>query len=119
MMEYKVSVIIPTYNVENVILRTVESVKNQSIGFENIELLIIDDGSNDNTQKILKELSEEYENIRCFLPKDNSGTPGRGRTMGIKNSTSEYIMFLDSDDKFSFEMCEVMHDTIKKPMLMQ
>ncbi|MCQ2960931.1 MAG: glycosyltransferase family 2 protein [archaeon] len=113
-MSYKVTVIIPTYNAENAILRTVQSLKNQTIGFENIEVIIIDDGSIDRTREMLKELDKENNNIKCFLPEGNSGTPGRGRNIGIKNSNSEYIMFLDSDDTYARNMCEIMYNTIKK-----
>ena len=111
-MDYKVTVIIPTYNAENAILRTVESVKNQTMGFENIELIIVDDGSKDGTRDILRDLDENYENIKCFFPEGNSGTPGRGRNIGILNSNSDFIMFLDSDDAYVSNMCEVMYDLI-------
>lgn len=113
-MEYKVTVIIPTYNVENHISRAIDSVKKQSLGFENIEIIIVDDGSTDKTKKILNSFSKKYENIKCFFNKENSGSPGRGRNIGIKNASSDYIMFLDSDDIFSSDMCKVMYNTIEK-----
>ena len=113
-MEYKVTVIIPTYNVENHISRAIDSVKKQSLGFENIEIIIVDDGSTDKTKKILNSFSKKYENIKCFFNKENSGAPGRGRNIGIKNASSDYIMFLDSDDIFSSDMCKVMYNTIEK-----
>ena len=61
-MNFKVSVIIPTYNAENVIVRTIKSIQKQTIGFENIELIIVDDNSNDSTKSILKEY--ESTNVR-------------------------------------------------------
>lgn len=113
-MNYKVSVIIPTYNVGNFISGTVESIINQTIGFENIEVIIVDDGSTDSTIDILKGYSQKYDNIKCFFPEGNSGTPGRGRNMGIDNATSDYIMFLDADDRYVENVCEVLLDVISE-----
>ena len=111
-MDYKISVIIPTYNAENYLLEAVESVKNQTFGFENIELILVDDNSNDNTKSILKQLSEENENIKSIFLDGNSGTASRPRNEGIKNASSPYIMFLDNDDVLYPQMCEVMYNTI-------
>ena len=69
-MEYKVSVIIPVYNAEKNLRNTVQSVINQSIGFENIELIIVDDASTDNSKKIIESLSKEYNNIIPFSLND-------------------------------------------------
>lgn len=55
-MEYKVSVVIPTYNGEEFIDDTINCLKNQTIGFENIEIIIVDDKSEDSTQEILKKI---------------------------------------------------------------
>lgn len=57
-MVYKLSIIIPTYNREEYIKKTIDSVINQTIGFENIELIIIDDNSKDNTQQIINEYAK-------------------------------------------------------------
>ncbi len=113
-MNYKVSVIIPTHNVGNFIDKTIESVMNQTIGFENIEVIIVDDGSTDSTADILKEYSKKYNNIKCFFPEGNSGTPARGRNMGIDNATSDYIMFIDADDRYVENVCEVLLDVINE-----
>ena len=113
-MSYKISVIIPTYNAENYLLDAVNSVKNQTIGFENIELIIVDDNSNDNTKYILNELSENHENIKTFSLENNSGSAGQPRNIGLEHTTADYIMFLDSDDRYLPNMCEVMLDTITK-----
>jgi glycosyltransferase involved in cell wall biosynthesis len=112
--EYKVSVIIPTFNAEKYIKRTINSVINQTMGFENIELIIVDDKSKDNTKKILENLSKKYTNIKPIYLKENSGTPSKPRNIGIKNTHANYIMFLDQDDEYDSEMCEKMHSTITK-----
>lgn len=70
MNEYKVSVIIPIYNQEKYLDRAINSVINQSIGFENIELLLVDDCSIDNTKEIINNYINMYENIKgLFLEK--------------------------------------------------
>ena len=111
-MDYKISVIIPTYNAEDYLLEAVESVKNQTISFDKIELVLVDDNSNDSTKSILRQLSEENENIKSIFLEGNSGTASKPRNEGIKNASSPYIMFLDNDDVLYSKMCEVMYDAI-------
>ena len=111
---YKVSVIIPTYNSERYIERTFNSLMNQSIGFENIEVIVVDDNSSDNTKTILKNLELKYDNIKCFYYEDNSGSPSRGRNTGIDLASSNYLMFLDHDDVYDKFYCEKMVSTIEK-----
>ena len=99
LVEYQVSVIIPVYNAEKNLKNTVQSVINQSIGFENIELILVDDASTDDSKNIIKSLSKEYNNIIHYYSKKNHGAPGFGRNTGLKLATSNYIMFLDNDDE--------------------
>ena len=106
---YKVSVIIPIYNNEILIHRTIMSVLNQSFGFENIELLLIDDNSNDNTLNILNSYSLKYENIKLIHLRENSGSAGTPRNIGINESTADYIMFLDHDDFFEVDAIEILY----------
>ena len=110
---YLITVICPTYNCEKYIQRTINSIINQTIGFENIELIFVDDCSTDSTKNIIAEYSKEYKNIVPFFLKENHGFPGFGRNLGIKKSKSEYIMFIDNDDEYSPEYCEKMYNTIK------
>ena len=63
---YKITVIIPTYNVEKYIQTCIDSIINQTIGFENIELIVVDDCSDDNTYSILKQYEEKYNNFFLF-----------------------------------------------------
>lgn len=106
-MDYRVSVIIPTYNAENLIHIAVESLRNQTLGFENIELIIVDDCSADNTKLILENYAEGYENIKCVFLNQNFG-PGYARNIGLEHVTSDYLMFLDSDDAYVTTMCETL-----------
>ena len=85
----KISVIIPTYNREKHILQAIKSVKEQSVQVD--EILVIDDGSDDNTKELLKN-----EPIR-YIYQQNAGVSS-ARNKGIKEAKNEYIAFLDSDD---------------------
>ena len=111
-MNPKISIIIPTYNAEDYLLEAVDSIRNQTIGFENIELILVDDNSSDSTKSLLKELSQDYENIKTIFLEGNSGTASRPRNEGIKNASSDYVMFLDNDDIYYHDMCEVMYEAI-------
>lgn len=111
-MVYKISIIIPTYNREEYLKKTIDSVINQTIGFNNIELIIIDDGSIDNTQKIIEDYKTRYSNIKTRYLKENTGFPGKPRNIGMKLASSEYIMFLDSDDCFKNDACESLYKKI-------
>src|SRR5699024_9200045 len=96
----KVSVILPTYNAEKTLKKTIDSIINQSIGFSNIELLIVDDHSNDNTRSIILYYAKQYSNIVPVFLKENSGAPSVPRNIGISLATGKYITFIDSDDWF-------------------
>jgi glycosyltransferase involved in cell wall biosynthesis len=91
----KVSVIIPTYNRAKFIANAVESVRNQD--YENIEIIIVDDGSIDDTQAVVKRLKKENPYIYYFQNERSKG-PSGARNTGILKATGDYITFLDSDD---------------------
>ncbi|UUX35239.1 glycosyltransferase [Fundicoccus culcitae] len=90
----KLSVIIPVYNVEDYIEKCVDSVINQS--YKDLEILLINDGSTDNSGKICDELQNKYKKVRVFH-KENEGL-SETRNYGIRKSKGDYIAFLDSDD---------------------
>lgn len=95
-----VSVIMPAYNAEKYIEEAVQSVLDQ--GYQNFELLIINDGSTDKTKEIIHSFSDER--IRYFEQK-NKGVSA-ARNIGLKNHVGEYICFLDSDDKLTSNSIE-------------
>ncbi len=99
----KVSIIIPTFNRAHLLPRTITSVLSQT--FKDFELIIVDDGSTDNTREIVKEFQKEDSRIKYIWQK-NSGGPASPRNTGIKNSLGEYIAFLDSDDEWLPEKLE-------------
>lgn len=91
-----VSVIIPTYNMEKFIIKAIESVKAQT--YENIEIIIVDDGSTDNTLEILKAKYEGHIKNMTILQKKNGGT-GSALNIGINFARGEWIKWLSADDE--------------------
>lgn len=110
---YLISVIIPIYNAEKYLNRCIDSIINQSIGFENIELILVDDNSSDNSKNIINEYCKKYSNIKSFFSSTNHGFPGYGRNIGLKNSTAKYIMFIDNDDTYEPDFCETIYNIIE------
>lgn len=97
-MNSLVSIIVPAYNCEKYIGTCIESIVAQS--YKNIEVIIIDDGSIDNTYKIIKEYINNDKRIKYFT-QENSG-PSVARNKGIEKSSGQYLMFIDSDDIVSY-----------------
>ena len=93
---YNVSIIVPVYNAEEYLDDCIKSVINQTYGFSNIELVLVNDGSKDNSLKKCNEYKAKYDNI-VVIDKPNSGVSDT-RNLGYKKSTGKYIMYLDSDD---------------------
>ncbi len=100
-MNALVSVIIPTYNRESTIEKSLQSVMNQT--YKNIEIIVIDDGSTDNTENIVKDIQDERI---LYIKQENKGV-SRARNTGILNSKGEYIAFQDSDDIWHANKLEV------------
>lgn len=113
-MSFKVSVIIPVYNAEKDLKIAVESILNQSIGFNNIELILVDDSSTDNSKKIIEEYQSKFSNVKGIFCEKNSGFPGKPRNIGIKHASSDYIIFLDSDDIYVENAIEILYNTMIK-----
>lgn len=97
----EVSVIIPTFNRGNLIENCIKSVLNQTLS--NIEILIIDDGSIDNTKDLIKNIDDKR--IKYIKLRKNHGA-ANARNVGIKNAKGKYISFQDSDDIFYFNKLE-------------
>ena len=91
-----VSIILPTFNREKLISRAIKSVINQS--FKNWELIIVDDGSSDNTYLVISEFIKSHENIRYI--KHSNRKPPLSLNAGILASCGKYIAFLNSDDEY-------------------
>jgi teichuronic acid biosynthesis glycosyltransferase TuaG len=91
-----VSVIIPNYNSQKYITETINSILLQS--YENIEVIIVDDFSTDQSLDIIKEFQLKDARVRLFSLKKNSGRPAIPRNYGIEKSKGKFIAFMDSDD---------------------
>lgn len=89
-----VSIVIPAYNAEKTILRTINSVLNQT--YKNIEIIVVDDGSSDQTAKLVQKITNQDQRV-ILLKQANSGV-AIARNLGINKSTGEYIAPIDADD---------------------
>lgn len=94
---YNISVIMPTYNAQDTVARAIYSVLDTP-RFREIEIIVVDDCSNDDTQNIITQMQQVHENIRLFVMPENSGSPSAPRNLGIEKATGTYITFLDDDD---------------------
>ena len=109
---YKISIIIPTFNAQKDIKRAMDSLLTQTIGFENLEVLLIDDCSTDNTREVINGYAKKYNNIKPIFLEENSGSAGRPRNIGVAEASAPYIMFLDNDDEYIPEACEILYEKI-------
>lgn len=90
-----VSIITPTFNSEKFISETIHSVQNQT--YQNWELILVDDGSTDNTVEIIKEIQQKEHRIQLVICPENKGA-GIARNLGLEKAKGRYITFLDADD---------------------
>ena len=108
----KISIVIPVYNCEKTIKSTVRSIQNQDM--EEIEIILVNDCSKDNSSNIIKELSEEDRRIKIINNKKNMGTL-YSRNIGILNSKGKYITNLDNDDLFfDKDVFDILYNEIEK-----
>ncbi len=108
----KISVIVPCYNVSDYIERCMNSLLNQTIGFDNLELILVDDASTDNTLEKLKRYEKQYPNQIILIPCQKNGRQGTARNIGLQYATSPYIGYVDSDDWIEPDMYEKMYEKI-------
>ena len=105
-----ISVIVPVYNIIPYLPRCVESLRTQT--YENLEILLIDDGSTDETPALCDRLAAEDERIRVFHKKN--GGPSSARNFGLQQAGGEYVGFVDSDDYVDADMYERLYGAIEK-----
>ena len=106
----KVSVIIPVYNVEKYLRQCLDSVVNQTL--KDIEIICVDDGSTDNSLKILKEYA--FKDDRFIIIEQKNQGAGAARNKGLEIATGEYLYFLDSDDFIDLRALEKLNTQIIK-----
>ena len=108
--KYEFSVVIPVYNCEKYLKDAIDSVINQTIGFEeNIELILVNDGSTDGTDEICKNYKEKYPNNIKYIYQKNQGV-SFARNEGKKHVTGKYVNFLDADDKWAKDAFQKVKD---------
>ncbi|MBZ7949052.1 glycosyltransferase family 2 protein [Campylobacter molothri] len=100
----KISLIIPMYNVQNLLSRTLQSCTNQT--FKDIEIIIIDDKSEDESLNIALEFAKKDQRIKIFKNDKNLGTFA-SRNLGVLRSSADFVMFLDADDFLPLRACEI------------
>ncbi len=106
--EYKVSVIVPVYNVEQYLRDCLDSLLAQTIDHDQMEVLLINDGSTDNSLAICEEYAALFSCFKVFS-QENAGVSA-ARNVGLLNASGKYIMFLDSDDMFAPETVKAATD---------
>ena len=110
MSNYKVSVIVPIYNIEQYIRRALDSLANQTL--KELEVILVDDGSTDNSGSIADEYAEKFANF-SVIHKMNGGSSD-ARNIGIEVSSAQYIGFIDPDDYAEFNMFEQLYSSVVK-----
>lgn len=111
MNEYKLSIIVPVYGVEKYIDKCLDSLVKQSL--KEIEIIVVNDGTKDNSQKIIDKYVKKYpDKIKSYI-KENGGQ-GSARNYGLKKATGEYIGYVDSDDFVEKDMYKKLYDKAKE-----
>ena len=112
MGDYKISIVMPVYNASRDLPFALESIVNQTMDLEDIEVIIVDDCSTDNSLDVIQEYSEKYSGFKVFKLDKNVGAAYGPRNVGLEQVTGEFVMFLDSDDQFHPEACETLYKII-------
>lgn len=110
----KVSIILPVYNVEKYIDETMDSITNQTMPIDDIEVIFVDDNSTDSSKKIIKKYINKYKHFKGVFLESNSGSCGKPRNVGINYITAEYVIFGDPDDIFLEDACENLYNNAKE-----
>lgn len=111
MSDPKISIIIPVYNAEKYIEVCLKSCLEQTFG--DIEIIVVNDCTPDDSMKIIKKLADADSRIIMLANEVNKGQ-GAARNKGINNAKGEYVLFLDSDDCLDIHACQILYDCLKK-----
>ena len=105
-----ISVIVPVYNAEKYIKQTVEAIQNQD--YQELEILLINDGSKDNSLRICQEIARADDRVRVF-DQTNCGV-SKTRNRGLLEARGEYIAFADADDNLEKDMLSTLYDCMQQ-----
>ncbi|WP_430602145.1 hypothetical protein IGJ02_002419 [Enterococcus sp. DIV0724b] len=111
-MSELVSIIVPIYNVEKYLLECLESLVNQT--YKNIEILLIDDGSTDQSREIAQEFCEAHPEFKTQLIVKENGGQSSARNVGIQHAKGTYFIFVDSDDLISSTHVEILYKAVNE-----
>ncbi|MBD5503521.1 MAG: glycosyltransferase [Lachnospiraceae bacterium] len=111
--EYKISVITAVYNVEEYLEEMIESIIAQTIGFENVQLILVDDGSKDGSGNICDKYALQYSDNILVVHKENGGVSS-ARNEGLKHIKGKYVNFTDADDMLEENALEMMYEYLKE-----
>ena len=103
-MKNLVSIIVPVYNAEKYLKKSIKSITSQT--YKNIEIICIDDGSNDKSLEILHKFAGEDQRIRIIYKK-NEGV-SLARNTGLESAKGDFVLFVDSDDWIEKNLCETL-----------
>ena len=106
-----ISIVVPVYNNKDRVKRSVESILNQT--YQDIEIVMVDDGSTDGSGLICDQLAEEYPNVCKVIHQKNMGV-SVARNVAIENTHGEYIGFVDSDDYIEPDFLEKLVDAMER-----
>lgn len=109
-MKELISVIVPVYNVKDLLERCLSSIINQS--YKELEILVIDDGSTDGSGSVCEDCAQKDKRIKVYHKKN--GGLSDARNFGMQRATGEYFLFIDSDDVIHEDFCKILIENIKK-----
>lgn len=107
-MEYKISIIVPCYNVEKYIVRCINSLINQTIGIESLQIIFVNDASTDSTLSILSEYEAKYPNNICIINLETNSGLSCARNAALDYAYAPFIGYVDADDWIELDMFEKM-----------
>jgi len=102
----------PIFNAEKDLKFSLDSIVNQTIGLENLQVILVNDSSTDTSKSIIDSYAKKYDNFLAIHLKENIGGAYGPRNIGLKYVTGKYLMFLDSDDRYELNACEILYNNI-------
>lgn len=113
MPDFYISVIVPCYNVEKYVARCIKSLMIQTIGYQNLQIILVNDASTDSTLVVLKEFENLFPDNIMVITYDENIRQGGARNIGMRYATGKYIGFVDSDDWIEPSMYKELYDKME------
>lgn len=111
---YKIGIVIPCYNAQTVLPHAFASLKAQTLGFEQLEVLLVDDCSSDGTGALVEQYAAAHANVVALHTEKNSGYAGAPRNLALAHASTPFLMFLDSDDAYTPDACAALLDEAQR-----